>query len=186
MVSAMHVHPIAMSASPDVEGSSLVMSNSEYAVLVRELETLRAAHRSALAQRLHDVRAHGTTSDNDDLLAVLEETAVGRARITQLEDLVRCATVVDDEDARFDGAAGLGSTVEVADGEGRTTEYRLIGRRTATSVPNEVSLGSPVGQALVGVRTGDVAHVKLPRGGERSLTVLAVGAGVSQHRAKAA
>jgi transcription elongation factor GreA len=186
MVSSMHAHPIAMPATPDVEGSSLVMSNAEYAVLVQELEALRTAHRSELAQRLHDVRAHGTTSDHDDLLAVLEETAVDRARITQLEDLVRCATVVDDEDARFDGAAGLGTTVEVADDEGRTTEYRLIGRRTATSAPDEVSLGSPVGQALVGARTGDVVHVKLPRGGERSLTVLAVNGGVSQHPAKAA
>jgi transcription elongation factor GreA len=183
MVSAMHAHPIAMPASPDVEGSYLVMSNTEYAVLVRELETLRTEHRAELAQRLHDLRAHGTTSDNDDLLAVLEETAVDRARITQLEDLVRCATVLADEDASFDGAAGLGSAVEVADDEGRTTQYRLIGRRTSTSAPDEVSLGSPVGKALVGARTGDVVHVKLPTGRDRSLTVLAV---VSQHRAKAA
>jgi transcription elongation GreA/GreB family factor len=94
----MHAHPIAMHASPDVEDSAqgptgLVMSRTEYTVLVRELETLRTAHRSELAQRLHDVRANGTSSDNDDLLAVLEETAVDRARIAQLEELVRYATV---------------------------------------------------------------------------------------------
>jgi transcription elongation GreA/GreB family factor len=87
-----------MHASPDVEDSAqgptgLVMSRTEYTVLVRELETLRTAHRSELAQRLHDVRANGTSSDNDDLLAVLEETAVDRARIAQLEELVRYATV---------------------------------------------------------------------------------------------
>jgi hypothetical protein len=81
MVSAMHAHPIAMPASADVEGSSLVMSNTEYALLVRELETLRSAHHSELAQRLHDVRTHGTTSDNDDRHALLEETAVDRARM---------------------------------------------------------------------------------------------------------
>ena len=177
MVSGMH-----SSRGP----TGVVMSRAEYVVLVRELETLRTAHRRELAQRLHDVRAHGTTSDNDDLLAVLEETAVGRARVTQLEDLVRYATVLDDAEARFDGAAGLGSTVEVADDEGRTTEYQLIGRRTSTSAPNEVSLGSPVGQALVGVRTGDVVHVRLPNGADRSLTVLAVSRGVPRHRAKAA
>jgi transcription elongation factor GreA len=186
MVSGMHAHPIAMPTSPDVVGSSPVMSSAEYVVLLRELETLRTAHRSELAQRLHDVRTHGTTSDNDDLLAVLEETAVDRARIAQLEDLVRYATVLDDDAAKFDGAAGLGSTVEVADDEGRTTEYRLIGRRTATSAPDEVSLGSPVGQALVGARTGDVVHVKLPTGRDRSLTVLAVSGGVAHHRAQAA
>ena len=121
------------------------MSRAEYASLVRELEGLRAAHRSELAQGLHDVRAHGTTSDDDDRLAVLEEAAIDRARVAQLEDLVRCATVVDDS-AAFDGAAGLGSTVEVADETGRTTKYRLIGRRTSESRAHEVSLGSPSGR----------------------------------------
>jgi transcription elongation factor GreA len=103
----------------------------------------------------------------------LEEAAIDRARIAQLEDLVLSATVVDD-DAAFDGAAGLGSTVEVADEAGRTTQYRLIGRRTSDSPAHEVSLGSPVGKALAGARTGDVVHVGLPNGRERSLTVLSV------------
>jgi transcription elongation factor GreA len=131
------------------------------------------------------VRAHGTTSDDDDRLAVLEEAAIERARIAQLEDLVRCATVLDD-DAPFDGAAVLGTTVEVADETGRTTTYRLIGRRTSESPANEVSLGSPVGKALAGARTGDVVHVSPPNGRERSLTVLGVSGSAARRLAKAA
>jgi transcription elongation factor GreA len=161
------------------------MSSAEYAALVRELESLRASLRSELAQQLHDVRARGVTSDDDDRLAVLEEAAIDRARIAQLEDLVRCATVLDD-DAVFDGAAGLGSTVEVADEAGRTRKYRLIGRRTSDSPAGEVSLGSPVGKALAGARTGDVVHVGLPNGRERSLTVLDVSDGAGHRLAKAA
>jgi transcription elongation factor GreA len=151
---------------------STVMSRSEYEALVEELDSLRAAHRSELAQRLHDVRAHGTTSDDDDRLAVVEETAIGRARITQLEILVRAAIVLDEDAVATDGTAGLGSTVAVADEAGRTTEYRLVGRRTSGSPPNEVSLASPVGQALAGARTGDVVRVALPNGRDRTLTVL--------------
>jgi transcription elongation factor GreA len=173
MVSGMDVQPIAMPTPREIAPTGVVMSSAEYAVLIRELESLRTAHRSELAQRLHDVRAHGTTSDDDDRLAVLEEAAIDQARIAQLEDLVRCATVLDD-DAAFDGAAGLGSTVEVADEDGRTTNYRLIGRRTSESPAHEVSLGSPVGKALAGARTGDVVHVSLPNGRRRSLTVLGV------------
>jgi transcription elongation factor GreA len=146
---------------------------------------LRAAHRSELAQRLHDVRAHGTTSDDDDRLAVLEEAAIDRARVAQLEDLVRCSTVIDDSTV-FDGAAGLGATVEVADQAGRTRKYRLVGRRTSESPSQEVSLGSPVGKALVGARTGDVVLVGLPNGRERSLTVLGVSDGAGDRIAKAA
>jgi transcription elongation factor GreA len=171
MVSGMDA-PIAMPTSREIAPTGVVMSRAEYAALTRELESLRALHRSELARRLHDVRAHGTTSDDDDRLAVLEEAAIDRARIAQLEELVMFATVVDD--AEFDGAAGLGSTVEVADEAGRTTRYRLVGRRTSESPAREVSLGSPVGKALAGARTGDVVRVELPNGGERSLTVLSV------------
>ena len=172
MVSSMDA-PIAMPTSREIAPTGVVMSRAEYAALTRELESLRASYRSELARRLHDVRAHGTTSDDDDRLAVLEEAAIDRARIAQLEDLVLIATVVDN-DAEFDGAAGLGSTVEVADEAGRTRKYRLIGRRTSDSPAHEVSLGSPVGKALAGARTGDVVHVGLPNGRERSLTVLSV------------
>ena len=145
---------------------------------------MRTAHRSELAQRLHDVRAHGTTSDDDDRLAVLEEAAIDQARLAQLEDLVRCATVLED-DAVIEGAAGLGSTVEVAGEAGRTTTYRLIGRRTSESQAHEVALSSPVGKALLGSRTGDVVHVSVPHGPERSLTVLGV-TGLTQRPEKAA
>jgi transcription elongation factor GreA len=180
----MDAHPIAMPISRDV-ATGVVMSSAEYTSLVRELESLRAAHRSELAQGLHDVRAHGTTSDDDDRLAVLEAAAIDQARIAQLEDLVRCATVLDDG-AVFDGAAGLGSTVEVADEAGRTTTYRLIGRRTSASPAHEVSLGSPVGKALAGARTGDVVHFHLPNGRQRSLTVLGVSRSAVHRPAKAA
>ena len=173
---------VRMDAHP-IGRTELVMSSAEYALLMHELDSLRAAHRTDLARRLHDVRAHGVTSDDDDRLAVLEETAVERARIAQLEDLARSATVLDD--AAFDGAAGLGSTVEVADDTGRTTTYRMVGRRTRESPAHEISLGSPVGKALLGARTGDVVQAPLPNGRERSLTVLGV-TGVAQRLEKVA
>jgi transcription elongation factor GreA len=172
MVSGMDA-PIAMPTSREIAPTGVVMSSAEYAALTRELESLRTSHRSELA------RAYGTTGDDDDRLAVLEEAAIDRARIAQLEDLVLSATVIDD-DAEFDGAAGLGSTVEVADESGRTTKYRLIGWRTPDAPAHQVSLGSPIGKALAGARTGDVVHVGLPNGRERSLTVLSVDA--EEHR----
>jgi transcription elongation factor GreA len=179
MVLGMAATPIVMPSSPNIDRSSavpagVVLSPAEYAALVLELDTLRAAHHRELAQRLYEVQTVGTTSDYDDHLAVLEETAVDRARIAQLVELVRRATVIDDEDERLDGAAGLSSTVEVADAAGRTTKYQLVGRRSSASPSEEISLSSPVGRALAGARAGDVVQVRLPNGRDRVLTVLAV------------
>jgi transcription elongation GreA/GreB family factor len=49
-----------------------------------------------------------------------------------------------------------------------------VGRRTTASEAGEVSLASPVGKALTGVRAGDVARVALPSGEIRVLSVLDV------------
>jgi hypothetical protein len=72
--------PIATPTSGDSAPDRCVTSSLEYAARVRELETLRAVHRGELARLLHDVRAYGTTTSDDDLLAVLEEAAIDRAR----------------------------------------------------------------------------------------------------------
>ena len=53
-------------------------------------------------------------------------------------------------------------------------EFAVVGRRAADSPPREVSLASPVGKALVGVRAGDFAQVALPSGRVRLLRVLGV------------
>ena len=62
----------------------------------------------------------------------------------------------------------------VADEAGGTIEYELVGRRGAGATARQISLASPVGQALAGARGGDVAHVTLPNGRARVLQVLDV------------
>ncbi len=150
----------------------VLLTQADFDALVLELEALRAEHRGELAGRLREARAFGSASENDDLLAAFEESAVDHARLAKLEELVRLAVVV--ESSAGDGGAGLGSTVRVADDKGRTTEYDLIGRRSQDSERHEVTMASPVGKALWGARPGDVVEVQLPNGRDRTLRVLDV------------
>jgi len=158
---------------PPPLATGVQLSPADYAELMRELDELRSRHRGELAQRLRDARDFGSAGDADDRLAVFEDAAVDEARIAQLEQLARYASVVVAADD-VDGMAGLGSTVRVADEAGETMEFVLVGRRATDSTRCEVSLGSPVGKALVGVRPGDVARVALPSGRARLLRVLDV------------
>ena len=151
----------------------MVLSAADYAEVMRELDELRSRHRGEISQRLRDARDHGSPGDDDDRLAIREEAAFGDARIAQLEHFVRFATVVA-ADGDATGVAGLGSVVTVADELGGTVEFELVGRRTTDSKARQVSLASPVGKALTGVRAGDVARVALPSGGIRVLSVLDV------------
>ena len=177
----------ALSASnaPPPVAAGVVLSAADYAELMRELDELRSRHRGELSQRLREAREFGSPGDDDDQLAIREDAAFTEARIAQLEHLARFATVVAvDEDVA--GVAGLGSIVRVADESGATIEYELVGRRTADSTAREVSLASPVGKALTGVRAGDIARVALPSGQMRVLTVLDVASGQGTRAAKAA
>ncbi len=151
----------------------MVLSAADYGELMRELDDLRSRHRGEVSQRLRDARDFGSPGDDDDRLAIREDAAFAEARIAQLEHLARFATVLVVAE-ELDDVAGLGSVVRVADEMGGTTEFELVGRRTTDSKPRDVSLASPVGKALTGVRAGDVARVALPSGEIRVLSVLDV------------
>jgi transcription elongation factor GreA len=166
-----------MAGSADVgHGDDMAhLTQTDFDALVRELEELRREHRIELERRLRDARDFGSPADNDDVLTVFEEIAIDRSKIAQLEDAVASAVIV--ADGAFDGAAGPGCVVEVAEGR-RRQSYHLVGRRTSAADRHVVSTASPVGQALVGSRAGDVAHATLPDGRIRRLEVIGVSAPV--------
>jgi transcription elongation factor GreA len=138
-----------------------LLTQADFDALVRELEDLRTRHRDEVARQLREARTFGGSTENDDLLAVAEDAIVDGARIAQLEELVRCASVVDGPGE--DDGAGLGSTVRVSDDAGRESEYRYA-----------VTIASPVGEALWGARPGDVLTISLPAGRSRTVHVLDV------------
>jgi transcription elongation factor GreA len=150
-----------------------LLTTTEYAALASELRSLRCRHRAELAIRLREARDSGGGPDGDHLQTVLEEAAIDESRIAQLEEQLRCARVVDVALA-LKGAVGVGALVRVVDDDGREREYEIVGRRSPTSRRHEVTPASPVGEALIGARAGDAAHIRLPDGGRRQVRVLAV------------
>jgi transcription elongation factor GreA len=152
-------------------GVGMRLTQTDFDALVRELDELRRKHRIELERRLRDARDFGSPADNDDVLTVFEEIAIDQSKIARLEEAVRSVVIVSDDP--FDGAAGPGCAVEVTDGCRRTT-YQLVARRTSAADRHAVSMASPVGQALVGSRAGDVAHASLPDGRSRRLEVISV------------
>lgn len=136
-----------------------------------ELEELQGAGRLELAERLREARNDGDVADNPVLLDLLEEHAQLERRIAVLETQVASARVVA---PTRDGVAGLGTSVSVRDVEtGEVAEYELVGAVEADVGNGRVSVGAPVGQALVGRRKGDIVEVAVPRG-VISLEVLSV------------
>jgi len=158
---------------PTAAPGGVLLSKADLAELTRELETLRRAHQADMADRLREAREFGTAVDDDDHLAVMEDTAVMQMRIAHLERLIASAVIVE-TNSQDEGVVELGSRVLVRDDNGKETEYEIVGRRASDATVTQVTPASPVGEALMGASEGDRVQVELPSGRRRALTILRV------------
>lgn len=134
--------------------------------LEEELEYLRAVKRQEVAERLKEAIALGDLSENSEYDDAKNEQAFTEGRILELEKMVRNAKVIEDGEAEYqEGVITVGSVVKVRDIEfDEIEEYRLVGTVEADPMSNRISNESPVGNALLGHRAGEVIDVEVPAG----------------------
>jgi transcription elongation factor GreA len=138
----------------------------------QELDELRAAKRDDIGRRLREARGYGEPAGNDEYLATREDEAIIDARIAALQAVLAQASVVQHRGPR--GVVGIGSVVSVDEtSNGAGARYRLVGSHEVAA-PGDVSITSPVGQALLGRRAGDTVTVSLPDGRARRLRIASV------------
>ncbi len=81
-----------------------------------------------------------------------------------LEKMLRNAEVIDDEEGSKD-VINLGTKVELLDMEfDETMEYTIVGSAEADPMNGRISNESPVGQALLGHKTGEKITIDTPDG----------------------
>ena len=166
---------MSVSPAPHVDKDVLVTADG-YKRLCAELETLRTVRRAALTEQLRDAR-EDSDPDNPVLFDLLEEQAQLEGRISLLEAQVAAAQVVR---PAGDGSAGIGSCVRVRHCDsGDVAEYDLVGPIESDVGNGRVSVGAPVGRALLGRVGGDTVVVETPRG-PKQLEILAVIAGAGE------
>ena len=120
-----------------------------------ELENLKTVKRKEVAEKIKEARGQGDLSENAEYDAAKEEQAEIEARIVVLEKMLRNAEVIDDEEGSKD-VINLGTKVELLDMEfDETMEYTIVGSAEADPMNGRISNESPVGQALLGHKTGE-------------------------------
>jgi len=149
----------------------VVLTPEGFEKLKSEIEYLRGAKRREVAERIKDAREFGDIAENAEYDHAKNEQAMLEARISQLEDKLRSATVIDEKDIE-QGVVSIGSKVRVKDQKsGASVLYQIVGSAEAEPSENKLSNESPVGQALLGHRRGDIVTVAVPRGPNRKLKI---------------
>lgn len=127
------------------------------------------AKRPVLSKRIAEARALGDLKENADYHAAREDQGLNEAEIRRLEHRLKTAKVAHNDHAPQD-MVFLGATVKLRDVEGGDEDlYKLVGESSGRFDADaiEVTVGSPMGQALLKARVGEVVKVDLPRGAKR-------------------
>ena len=136
-----------------------------YERLRAQLAELTTVRRSEVARWLRDARdGAGGLEDNLDHAEALEEHALLEHRIATLRHTLALVEIIA---YAADGTIGIGAHVRLRMPSGDTIGYQLVGRFEADPSRHRISIESPVGQAILGRRPGDLVDVHAPGGTHR-------------------
>ena len=129
-----------------------------------QLEFLKTEKRKEVAEKIKEALSFGDLSENAEYDAAKNEQAEVEEKITKLENILKNATVIDDENADS-SVVSIGSKVKILDMEFEDElVYTIVGSTEANPAEFKISNESPVGSALLGKKVGDEVSVDAPQG----------------------
>ncbi len=143
------------------QNTKITFTKVGLAEITAELSELKNVKLPAAIDRVARARDFGDLSENAEYHAAKEELAFIEGRVEELEELVRNAEVV--EEANGNGAVSVGCrvTVEV---DGKEHTYEVVGEWEADPIAKKISHTSPLGQALMGKKKGELVEFEAPAG----------------------
>jgi transcription elongation factor GreA len=132
-----------------------------FEALKNELRVLVEEKRPRLVDRLANARAQGDLSENSDYQNAREELDFLDGRISELEEIIKNAKIMDSQ--TVSNSVNVGNSVRVKI-NGQETVFRIVGEWEANPSEKKISVSSPLGKALVGKAKGDRVSVEAPAG----------------------
>ena len=130
----------------------------------KRLDHLKYVEMPRIQKALQEAREMGDLSENAEFDAARNELWNLDTMIAELETKVSLAEVIDAAKLNLDTVA-IGAQVKVEDVDRKgKDEFLLVGEGEVREGVDTVSVTSPLGQALIGKKVGELAEVLAPRG----------------------
>lgn len=132
-----------------------------YDDLVKELENLVHNVRPQVIVELQEARAQGDLSENADYDAAREHQAQVEARIREVEAILKQAEIIEEsDDESHQKVIHIGSVVTIEDlSDNEIATYTIVGTTEADPFEGKISNESPVVQAILDKKVGDVVMI---------------------------
>lgn len=164
---------VAVSVKEEEMVDKVPMTQNGFAKLQEELRWRQQEERPRIIEAISEARAHGDLSENAEYHAAKEAQSHNEGRITELEDLIARAEVIDL--SKMSGSKiKFGATVKLVDEDTEEEKiYQIVGDQEADVKAGRISISSPIARAMIGKEAGDSIEVVAP-GGSKAYEILNV------------
>lgn len=140
------------------------LTQKKYEELIKELERLKKFDRREIAKEIEIARDKGDISENAEYDAAKDKQGHIEKRIAELEDKLSRAIMV--ESMKIDiSKVNIGARVYLENLKNKEkSAYYLVGPDESDFSQNKISITSPVGKSLIGLKAGDSVKVQAPAG----------------------
>jgi len=111
--------------------------------LKQELDELKGSRRKEIAERIQEAKELGDLSENAEYAEAKNEQSFAEGRILEIESIIK---IRDDKE---------------------TKEYFIVGSSEADPSKGRISNESPIGQAFIGKKVGDIIEINVPQGSKK-------------------
>ncbi len=129
-----------------------------------ELQDLKTKGRADMSKQIAEARDKGDLSENAEYDAAKDAQGLLEMKISQLENTVAHARVLDDSNIDTSKVAILSKVSIKNVKNGMNVTYTLVAEEEANLKENKISIESPIAKGLLGKSVGDVTEVKVPAG----------------------
>lgn len=149
------------------EKKEFLMTQEEYNELVEKLAYLQNEKTREIAEKINVARGYGDLSENAEYDAAKEEQRKNAADIAELEEKIKYADVVSEDDMDS-SKVNVGMVVKLLDvALKKEDEFELSGADRVNpldTVNPKISVSSPIGKAILGKSKGETVEVEAPAG----------------------
>ena len=142
----------------------ILLTRAGYDRIYDELERLRSVQRREVAARIRDSKQFGEFAENAEYEDAKTEQAFVEGKILDLKRIIQLSEILEPGDIPSD-YVGIGSHVTVKDmDEDEEWEIMIVGSVESDPDENRISNESPIGEALMDKRVGEIAKIRIPDG----------------------
>lgn len=135
-----------------------------YEKLKQQLDHMRSVERPAASAAIAEARDKGDLSENAEYDAAREAQGLLEMRIAQLEATLANSRVIDESKMQKDKVQILSRVTLMNHNLKREMVYTIVSENEANLREGKISISTPIAQALLGKKKGEIVDVVVPAG----------------------